>query len=141
MGLQESPSVFQEGGEFRYSPLFGGTDIPLETKHDIQFHGNDGPIHTSFSTYRIPIEKEWVAASSAIGKNAGLPLDGYSGNHMGSFHGLSTIDRSAGPFNGTRSYATTGYLLPNAGRPDLHVLTHLAYVAYIITGPSKARVF
>jgi choline dehydrogenase-like flavoprotein len=52
----------------------------------------------------------------------GSPKDAWSGDHLGTYSSLATIDRSAGPFNGTRSYVTTGYLIPNAGRPNLHVL-------------------
>lgn len=38
------------------------------------------------------------------------------------YHSLSTIDRTPGPSDGTRSYFVTGYLIPNAGRKNLHVL-------------------
>lgn len=47
------------------------------------------------------------------------PEDAWSGDHMGIYHSLSSIDRASG----TRSYSVTGYLLPNAGRPNLHILT------------------
>lgn len=33
-------------------------NIPLLTAFDLQHHGNEGPIHTSFSTWRLPLEKE-----------------------------------------------------------------------------------
>ncbi|KAF8853780.1 alcohol oxidase [Acephala macrosclerotiorum] len=98
-------------------------NIPLETTYDLNFHGNEGPIHTSFSTWRLPQEKEWIEASVKLGKRFGSPKDGWSGDHIGTFHSLSSIDRSGGPGEGTRSYSVTGYLLPNAQRPNLHVLT------------------
>jgi hypothetical protein len=91
--------------------------------YDPNFHGIDGPIHTSFSTWRVPQEREWIAASAKLGARIGSPKDGWSGDHIGFFHSLSSIDRSAGHADGTRSYAVTGYLLPNASRPNLHVLT------------------
>jgi choline dehydrogenase-like flavoprotein len=98
-------------------------NIPLETTYDPNFHGTSGPIHTSFSTWRVPQEREWIAACTKLGKRMGSPKDGWSGDHIGTFHSLSSIDRSSGPANGTRSYAVTGYLLPHATRPNLHVLT------------------
>ncbi|CAG8956351.1 hypothetical protein HYFRA_00003732 [Hymenoscyphus fraxineus] len=115
---------FKKAEKFIPPPYSTESNIPLESQHDGQFHGSEGPIRTSFSTWRCPIEKEWVAASSTAGENIGLPLDAWSGNHLGTFHGLSTIDRSPGPACATRSYAVSGYLLPNASRPNLHVLTN-----------------
>ncbi|KAG0646445.1 Dehydrogenase mpl7 [Hyphodiscus hymeniophilus] len=99
------------------------SNIPLETKYNTNFHGKDGPIHTSFSTWRLPLEKEWIAASSTLGNKIGSPVNAWDGDHLGTFHSLSTIDRSKGDMNGTRSYAVTGYLLPSAKRPNLKVLT------------------
>ncbi|KAL2070091.1 hypothetical protein VTL71DRAFT_14771 [Oculimacula yallundae] len=99
------------------------SNIPLETKYDPSFHGSDGPIHTSFATWRLPVEREWNAASLMLGEKRGSPSDAWSGDHLGTFHSLSTIDRSGGEGEGTRSYAVTGYLLPNAARPNLRVLT------------------
>jgi len=68
-------------------------NIPLETKYDADFHGKNGPIHTSFSTWRFPAEKEWIAASSKLGGKMGSPTDAWSGDHLGTYHSLSTIDR------------------------------------------------
>ena len=99
------------------------SNIPLETSYDADFHGKGGPIHTSFSTWRLPQEREWIAASTTLGRKMGSPKNAWSGDHLGTFHALSTINRSSGAMNGTRSYAVTGYLLPNAQRPNLHVLT------------------
>ncbi|MAD87594.1 MAG: hypothetical protein CL912_31940 [Deltaproteobacteria bacterium] len=99
------------------------SNIPLETKYDADFHGRDGPIHTSFSTWRLPQEREWIAAASTLSEKMGSPMNAWSGDHLGMYHSLSTIDRSGGEADGTRSYAVTGYLLPNAQRPNLRVLT------------------
>jgi choline dehydrogenase-like flavoprotein len=115
------------------------SNIPLETKYDAEFHGKNGPIHTSFSTWRYPGEREWIAASSKLGDKMGSPTNAWSGDHLGTYHSLSTIDRSNGPANGTRSYATTGYLLPNAGRPNLHVLVEALVSKVIITEDGTAK--
>jgi choline dehydrogenase-like flavoprotein len=114
-------------------------NIPLETTYDPSFHGTAGPIHTSFSTWRLPQEKEWIEASAKLGKRFGSPKDGWSGDHIGTFHSLSSIDRSGGPGEGTRSYSVTGYLLPNAQRPNLHVLTE-ALVTKLVLEKGKPAV-
>ncbi|KAG4436057.1 hypothetical protein IFR05_008447 [Cadophora sp. M221] len=99
------------------------SNIPLETKYDAGFHGRDGPIHTSFSTWRLPQEREWIAAASTLGEKMGSPMNAWCGDHLGTYHSLSTIDRSGGEADGTRSYSVTGYFLPNAQRANLRVLT------------------
>lgn len=108
-------------------------NIPLETKYDAGLHGTDGPIHTSFSTWRFPQEREWIAASNTLGGKIGSPADLWNGDHMGFHHSLSTIDRSDGDMTGTRSYSTTGYLIPNAGRPNLKVLTEALVTKLVIS--------
>lgn len=66
----------------------------------------------------------------------GSPKDGWSGDHIGTFNSLSSIKRSSGPADGTRSYVVTGYLLPNASRPNLHVLTDALVTKLIIENGS-----
>ena len=109
------------------------SNIPLETKYDADFHGKDGPIHTSFSTWTSPHEREWIAACSTLGEKMGSPMNAWSGDHLGTYHSLSTIDRSNGEMGGTRSYSTTGYLLPNAGRTNLRVLTDALVTKLVVS--------
>ena len=99
------------------------TESPYQDKHDLAFHGSNGPIHTSFQTWRPDQEVAWLETCDKIGKRFGSPRDPWSGDHLGTYSSISTIDRVPGPRNGTRSYAMTGYLLPNVNRPNLHVLT------------------
>jgi choline dehydrogenase-like flavoprotein len=40
-----------------------------------------------------------------------------------SYHSLRTVDNVTEGMTGTRSYSVSGYFLPNAHRPNLHVLT------------------
>ncbi|KFX92057.1 hypothetical protein O988_07453 [Pseudogymnoascus sp. VKM F-3808] len=108
-------------------------NIPLETTYDAGLHGTEGPIHTSFSTWRLSQEREWIAASSTLGEKMRSPADAWNGDHIGFHHSLSTIDRSNGDMTGTRSYSTTGYLLPNAGRPNLKVLTEALVTKLIVS--------
>ena len=109
------------------------SNIPLETKYDADFHGKDGPIHTSFSTWRLPQEREWIAATSTLGEKYGSPMNAWNGDHLGTYHSLSTIDRSNGDMNGTRSYSVTGYLFPNAGRENLRVLTEALVTKLVVS--------
>ncbi|KFY82533.1 hypothetical protein V500_10475 [Pseudogymnoascus sp. VKM F-4518 (FW-2643)] len=86
-------------------------------------HGKTGPIHTSFPTWRAPIEDSIL---QAFAEKTGLPFpplaDPWSGSHLGFFESLATVDRSqAGKV--ARSYAATGYLAPILGRKNLKILT------------------
>ena len=108
-------------------------NVPLETHYDADFHGQEGPIHTSFSMWRLPQEREWIAATTTLGERMRSPMNAWNGDHLGTHHSLSTIDRSNGETNGTRSYATMGYLLPNAGRLNLRVLTEALVTKLVVS--------
>lgn len=106
-------------------------------------HGQAGPIHTSFATWRAPIEDSLL---QAFADKTGLPFpvtdDPWSGYHLGFYQGLNTVDRSrAGKV--TRSYAATGYLAPILERQNLKILTDATVVRILLeksvgeaTGPS-----
>ena len=98
-------------------------DSLYQDKYDRSFHGHDGPIHTALLTWRLAQEKAWFETCEKIGNRMGSPKDAWSGDHLGTYSSVVTIDRRSGPGNGTRSHETTGYLLPNACRPNLHILT------------------
>ena len=108
---------------------FDGSDS--EYSYDERFHGKEGGIHTSFPTYRCPIEGPWMEACREIhGKAHPPPKDAWSGDHTGVYTSLCTIDRSVA--KGTRSYAATAYLLPILGRSNLKILTeaHVLHVKF-----------
>ena len=48
------------------------------------------------------------------------PRDAWSGDHMGFYSSLSSVDRTNR--KGTRSYSAVGYLLPNLSRSNLRVI-------------------
>lgn len=56
--------------------------------------------------------------------------DPYSGNHTGFAQHIFGIDRRSGM--PTRSYAATGYLVPNTGRPNLRLLTEAFAVEILL---------
>lgn len=97
------PSTDQRPGDFSFSK---------------ENHGLAGPIITSFPTFRSSSERAYHEAAITAGIK--IPRDAWSGSNQGIYANLATIDRD-GP--GTRSYAVTGYLVPNAQRPNLSVLT------------------
>ena len=61
--------------------------------------------------------------------------DAWSGDHMGFYSSLGAVNRSTDP--GRRSYAATGYLRPNQGRPNLKCLVE-ALVTKITLDGNKA---
>ena len=102
---------------------FNGTvppsDIrPVDFSFSNENHGTDGPIKTSFPTFRSTSETAYHEA--AVNAGFTIPKDAWSGDNRGIYANLASIDRD-GP--GTRSYAVTGYLIPNGSRPNFAVLT------------------
>jgi choline dehydrogenase-like flavoprotein len=97
-----------------------------------QYHGNDGPIHTSFNDYYMPLEEDFCKAAYDVGgKPSGLS-DAWSGDHMGFYSSLGAVDRSSDA--GNRSYAATGYLRPNLHRRNLRVLTEAHATKILLDG-------
>lgn len=99
-----------------------------------EFHGHSGPIKTSFPPWRMPIEDSVMEALDEV-SGVPRPKDPWSGDHVGFYGTLSTIDRRNG--RATRSYAATGYLQPNIQRENLKVLTD-ATVTRVLLDPTTA---
>jgi len=106
-------------------------DMPKKQHADPQFmpnaaadkyHGTDGPIHTSFNDWYMPLEEDFVKACHEVSGSENTLHDAWSGDHMGFYSSLAAVSRGKGQ-EGKRSYAATGYLRPNLGRPNLKVLT------------------
>ncbi|KAF3396603.1 Oxygen-dependent choline dehydrogenase [Talaromyces pinophilus] len=97
-----------------------------------EFHGHTGPIKTSFPPWRMPIEDSIMEAFDEV-SGVTRPKDPWSGDHVGFYGTLSTIDRNGG--RATRSYAATGYLQPNIQRANLKVLTE-ATVTRVLLDPT-----
>ncbi|KFY84262.1 hypothetical protein V500_09458 [Pseudogymnoascus sp. VKM F-4518 (FW-2643)] len=114
-------------------------NIPTKLAYVQSNHGREGPIHTSFASYRIPAENDWLDSATDTATKADIPRskDAFGGNHLGFFNSLETIDRVDKV--GTRSYATTGYFLPAAQRPNLKVLTE-ALVTKLVLEESEGTV-
>lgn len=97
-----------------------------------RYHGNDGPIHTSFNDHYMPLEAEFCKAAYEVGKEKRSIHDAWSGDHMGFYSSLGAVDRSGD--SGNRSYAATGYLRPNLERKNLRVLTEAHATRILLQG-------
>ncbi|KAJ5183507.1 alcohol oxidase [Penicillium capsulatum] len=83
-------------------------------------HGDRGPVQTSFNTWRVPLENDWVQACEEVADRKERPAGPWGGDHLGFYSSLISVDRDTAP--GTRSYAASAYLTPSLGRPNLKVL-------------------
>lgn len=101
-----------------------------------KYHGEDGPIHTSFNDYYEPFEYDFCEAAYEVGGTDRTLVDAWSGDHMGFYSSLAAVNRTDDP--GRRSYAATGYLRPNLGRLNLKVLTE-ALATRVLLEDNTAR--
>ncbi|KAK5135767.1 hypothetical protein LTR08_004753 [Meristemomyces frigidus] len=108
--------------------------MPIAAKDE--FHGTDGPIHTSFNDY-YEAKDFCTAAYEVSGKDSTL-VDAWSGDHMGFYSSLGAVNRTSDP--GKRSYAATGYLRPNLDRPNLKVLTSALVSKIVLDGNTATGV-
>ena len=103
-----------------------------------KWHGEDGPIHTSFNDWYMPLEEEFAKAAYEVSGTKNTLHDAWSGDHLGFYSSLGAVDRSDD--KGNRSYAATGYLRPNLGRPNLRVLTEAQATEIILDGTTAKGV-
>ncbi|KAM0718028.1 hypothetical protein Q7P37_006360 [Cladosporium fusiforme] len=106
---------YDPNGEVHPDPQF----MPYAAKEN--HHGSEGPIHTSFNDCYEPFEYDFCKAAYEVGGKPSTLVDAWSGDHMGFYSSLAAVNRTTDP--GRRSYAATGYLLPNISRGNLKVLT------------------
>ena len=103
-----------------------------------KWHGTDGPIHTSFNDWYMPLEEDFAKAAYEVTGTEKTLVDAWSGDHLGFYSSLGAVNRSDDP--GKRSYAATGYLRPNLGRPNLKVLTEAQATKIILDGTTATGV-
>ncbi|KDQ10631.1 hypothetical protein BOTBODRAFT_35960 [Botryobasidium botryosum FD-172 SS1] len=87
-------------------------------KYNLDSHGTDGPLLTTFPFKKSETERAFQKALSNLG--AETPDDFMNGNICGVWSGLTTMDRETG----NRSYSANAYYAPNASRENLKVLTN-----------------
>ena len=103
-----------------------------------KWHGQNGPIHTSFNDWYMPIEEEFAEAAHAVTGTKKTVQDAWSGDHLGFYSSLGAVDRSDNA--GTRSYAATGYIKPNLHRSNLKVLVEAHATKIILDGKTAKGV-
>jgi choline dehydrogenase-like flavoprotein len=103
-----------------------------------KWHGTNGPIHTSFNDWYMPLEEDFAKAAYEVSGTDKTIQDAWSGDHLGFYSSLGAVNRSDDP--GKRSYAATGYLRPNLGRPNLKVLTEAQATRIILDGTTATGV-
>ncbi|KAK5558929.1 hypothetical protein LTR46_003118 [Exophiala xenobiotica] len=103
-----------------------------------EFHGKNGPIHTSFNDWYSPFEVDFAEAAYAVTGTKKTIHDAWSGDHMGFYSSLGAVNRTDDP--GKRSYAATGYLRPNLHRSNLKVLTEAQATRIILDGTTAKGV-
>lgn len=106
---------------------------PSHFRLDPAVHGHSGPICSSWPPSILPVEHTLIEAFNKTA-NTEPPRDPYSGDHVGFAQHLFATDRRSGM--PSRSYATTGYLVPCADRPNLRLLTE-AYVVKVVLDDSS----
>jgi len=96
-----------------------------------EYHSKDGPIHTSFNDWYMPLEEDFANAAYELTGGHRITT-AYQGDHHGFYSSLGAVNRSDD--YGKRSYAATGYLRPNLGRPNLKVLTEAQATKILLDG-------
>ena len=59
-----------------------------------KYHGSNGPIHTSFNDWYMPLEEEFCKAAYEIGGDKKTLSDAWSGDHLGFYSSLDAVDRT-----------------------------------------------
>jgi choline dehydrogenase-like flavoprotein len=101
-----------------------------------EYHGDTGPIHTSFTPFEYPLEAAWLEAAQKVVGQVDPTKDAWSGDHLGVFHNLCTVNRSNNL--GTRSYAASGYYDHVRSHPNLKVVTN-ALVTKVLLDREQAK--
>ncbi|KAL4735281.1 hypothetical protein BDV11DRAFT_208631 [Aspergillus similis] len=102
---------------------------PIAPEH----HGMTGPIRTSFNETHMPIEIDFVKACAETANLPNMPVDAWSGDHIGFYHTLGAVART-GPSRGKRSYAGGEYYNANRSRPNLKLLCEARVNGVILDG-------
>ncbi|CAL1700471.1 unnamed protein product [Somion occarium] len=99
--------------------------------YDKSSHGFDGPLHSSYPGFILPIVGNWTATLEGIG----IPrtADANGGEGWGAFIATSSIN----PSNWTRSYSRSAYIDPLPNRPNLSILANATVTRLIFSNSSS----
>ena len=120
---------------FLKSEKYNAPSASISTQVDTTFiepslHGEYGPVQNSFPPFYDNFYKAWEPTYKNLG--LGPTGDPKGGIAIGAYTTLLSLDAT----NATRSYAGNAYYKPNAGRPNLMVLTG-AFATKIVFAASK----
>ena len=120
---------------FLKSEKYNAPSASISTQVDTTFiepslHGERGPIQNSFPPFYDNFYKAWEPTYKNLG--LGPTGDPKGGIAIGAYTTLLSLDAT----NATRSYAGNAYYKPNAGRPNLMVLTG-AFATKIVFAASR----
>ncbi|KAF9738831.1 hypothetical protein PMIN04_006783 [Paraphaeosphaeria minitans] len=104
-----------------------------DIKWDLAFHGEKGPMHTSYSPFIWPTTKNLINATRESGIY--IPDDQGNGNAYGGYYCPHNLD----PVNVTRSSAKEAYYNTASARQNFHVITR-NQVTRIITQAENGTV-
>lgn len=96
---------------------------------DTSLHGNAGPIQITFPHGSSDLDAAWRPTFQTLG--LGAEADPRKGDTLGGYAVLKFIDKNA-----RRTTSASGFYAPNAGRPNLSVLTG-AHVRRILFSDSS----
>ncbi|KAJ7668139.1 hypothetical protein B0H17DRAFT_950122 [Mycena rosella] len=99
-----------------FTPMSDANAAAFQVTHDVNAHGTDGPIHSSYSSYQFAHLSTWIPTMVAMG------LPHLTDPANGQNRGVSFVPSIINPANGSRSDSNFGYIAPYA-RPNLVVLT------------------
>jgi choline dehydrogenase-like flavoprotein len=96
-------------------------DPAKQQQHEIHYArdamGVDGPLHITYLPEYSESHAHWHKTFNALGLETNKSH--LSGSNVGVWTNVVAVDARTA----TRSYSTPAYYLPNANRPNLHVLT------------------
>ncbi|KAI0074676.1 alcohol oxidase [Panus rudis PR-1116 ss-1] len=100
--------------------------------YDKGSHGTDGPIHSSYPGFILPVVGNWTATLEGIG----IPrtADSNGGEGWGAFIATSSIN----PSNWTRSYSRSAYIDPLPYRSNLAILANATVTRLIISNSTSS---
>jgi choline dehydrogenase-like flavoprotein len=93
---------------------------------------------TRLQTNGMALEEDFAKAAYEVSGTDKTLVDAWSGDHLGFYSSLGAVNRSDDP--GKRSYAATGYLRLNLGRPNLKVLTEAQATKIVLDGTTATGV-
>ncbi|KAL8710761.1 MAG: hypothetical protein Q9220_004779 [cf. Caloplaca sp. 1 TL-2023] len=106
---------------FMKSETLQESDEKHQLKHksyfDRKFHGDSGPVHTTYSSQFGASHQHWQKTLENLGVE--VNKSHFGGSDVGSWTSLTTVE----PSRRERSYSATAYYRPNSTKPNLVLLT------------------